>query len=375
MSVISQQYSALLFRDQPASKPDDTPDWSKVSSQDWERLLTLLSEDAIDPQLRKYWMTAMRAWIKTNIQPTEVPAETATINFSSVNRDYKSVQRCFPLMRAVAYKLCDWGLIIHLHKVLTALYPQKENEPVGDLQTIEYLQLSVAHWQMGFLAEADQFLRSKHALLPENSPLYDFHFQIDQDIKGLSAEYSELIDGDLQIFPLQEQHSVSFSWVYHDPQIAKLCNLPEFDAEERWFDWLEGNQANPNATLFAVNHREWGLIGSVFLAVHNGVGFFYYWLGQDFQGKGFGPRAVNLLLQFGKEHREMQGCYAKVFDDNIASQQAMKKIGFYQLPFKVAAPQQNELYFYLGAEQEQQTQGEELQLLTKALNFNDKIIY
>ena len=52
--------------------------------------------------------------------------------------------------------------------------------------------------------------------------------------------------------------------------------------------------------------REWGFVGSVSLVMHGEVGFFYYWIGRDFQGYGIGPEAVQLLLQAARERGDQQ---------------------------------------------------------------------
>ncbi|MFT4929671.1 MAG: RimJ/RimL family protein N-acetyltransferase [Phenylobacterium sp.] len=360
MSVMSPQYSALIFGDQRVVDVNATPDWSKVSLQNWQQLLRLLSEDQIKPQVRWYWMQALRGWFKENAQRRS------------------TVIGCLGLMRAVAYNLCDWPFIIELHQFNRQMAMPSSDESLRDDRTIEQLQLAVAYWQMGQLSRADQFLNSIAADLSPGHPLLDFHQQIQTDVEYLPPHLSEqngdLVEGDLQLCPLEAQHLASFSWVYADPNIAHLCNLPEFESDQEWLDWLALNQDCQGHTVFAVNHHQWGFIGSVFLAVHDGVGFFYFWLGEDFQGKGFGPRAVDLLMQLGKERLGMNYCYTKVFGDNMNSQQAMNKIGFNSLPFRVARPYQNQVYFYRGAQQTPQNQATQLRLLIRAMGFDDMIL-
>ena len=43
-------------------------------------------------------------------------------------------------------------------------------------------------------------------------------------------------------------------------------------------------------------------------------------------------------------------CYAKVFDDNTRSRKGLEKLGFRQLPFVVAPPNESEVIYYLGAD-------------------------
>jgi RimJ/RimL family protein N-acetyltransferase len=373
MSMASQQHKPASINDDGSvselavkSLPqfDEGIDWSSISASDWVVELARLCDSEIEPHARRFWMQVMRDWTAKQIKPTLKSSQPETI---------QNAFQCCSLMRTLAYTLCDWGFIIDLHHSLSAILPRSE-QLLDEEQTVEYLQLSVAYWQMGMLTEAEQFLQSSQPLLSEDNPLRDFHHQITQDIDQLPVEHQQICDGDISLSPLEEQHISSFSWVYHDPKIAQLCHLPTFEDDQKWFNWLVGNQSDLNKVLFAVNHRQWGFIGSVFLAVHQGVGFFYYWLGQDFQGQGFGPQAVNLLLQLGKAHMGMTCCYAKAYKENISSHHAMKKIGFEPLPFTVAEPNENEMYFYYGADKPRQVLGQEVCQLSRQMGFIDQIM-
>lgn len=155
-------------------------------------------------------------------------------------------------------------------------------------------------------------------------------------------------DAGLALEPLAHHHGAGFAWQYHDPAIASLCCLPRFADADEWHGWLDevyGQGQRP----FAVLHRDWGLVGMVNLALYGDVGFFYYWLGPDFQGRGIGPRAVRMLLRFGREELGMRCCYAKVFDHNQPSRRALAKLGFADLDMRGAAPDEAEMFYRWGA--------------------------
>ncbi len=136
---------------------------------------------------------------------------------------------------------------------------------------------------------------------------------------------------DLRLAPLGHRHLLDFAWQYHDPAIATRCNLPAFADAGQWRDWLDSTRGHGDQITHAVLHREWGFIGSVSLILQDGLGFFYYWLGRDFQGHGLGPRAGALLLGHAERHWRMRACHARVYADNTASRRGLGKLGFREL--------------------------------------------
>ncbi|MBI0329765.1 GNAT family N-acetyltransferase [Burkholderia plantarii] len=152
---------------------------------------------------------------------------------------------------------------------------------------------------------------------------------------------------ELVLEPLGHHHLTDFAWQYHDPAIARLCCLPRFESNTHWHDWLEDGLRG-GKSVFAVLHREWGFIGCASLILHGPVGFFYYWLGRDFQGRGLGPRAVARLLDMARTQQGMRTCYAKVFDYNAPSRSALAKLGFEPLGIAGMAPHGDQLFYRRG---------------------------
>ena len=351
-----------------------SPDWDKMTPLHWQQHTHQLSQSDIKATDRLYWMLTFRDWLKVNLHSRIDGQNRPVVQYTKTEWDNASIETNLILMCEVAYKLCDWALIIKMHQLLGQIPHRMDVETINERDIVEWLQLAVAHWQMGQLDEADQLLQVSGSRLGSENPLADFHHQIKQDMAQMPFELSDLCEGDLLLMPLEEQHLGGFSWVYHDPQIAKLCNLPEFGDDEQWFDWLDADQSNPAKQVFAVIHAEWGLIGSVSIEVHDGAGFFYYWLGQDFQGGGLGGQSVLLLLRLAGDKMGMTGCYAKAFAHNVASQKAMNKIGFNALPFKVAPPNEEQLYFYRGPDKPERELGEELVRMAAVTDVGNEIL-
>lgn len=337
-----------------------TPKWQNIQPQHWLKTLGEIYQSSVTPKDRLYWMSTMRHWLSCNVEH-RTQDQAVYCNKSWMLSTLESI--CL-VSAEVAYQLCDWPMVIEVHAILDKLERQSDAE----LPEVEKLQLAVALWQMGQLVEAEKLLLTSMTDLGLGGNLEGFYQQVLSDLSRMNISIEARTVEDILICPLEEQHLSGFSWVYQDAQIAKLCNLPEFNTDEQWFDWLGAENSNEAKQVFAVNHRQWGFIGSVSIEVHDGVGFFYYWLGQDFQGGGYGPQAVMLMLDLAQKYMDMTCCYAKVYDYNLPSQKAMSKMGFKPLPFKIAPPNQNQFYFYRGP---QISEAKQLKELTHLMSHTD----
>ncbi len=354
-----------------AAKPEPSSEaqslsvqWQNVSPQKWYDHLHQLLSAEISPKDRLYWMSALQQWTQCNIQLSA----DGPICFKDSRWPQQALEPIIVAMAEVAYRLCDWPSIGYFHQLL-------DNCQRTDPQVeVECLQRAVALWQMGQFEQAKQGLEPYLKQVEPQSPVHHFYAQLERDSLNCQFSESELTDGDIHLTPLEDQHLASFCWVYHDPQIAALCNLPDFAGDEQWFDWLSVEQSNPAKWLFAVCHRRYGMIGSVSIEVREGAGYIYYWLGQDFQGGGYGPKAVLLMLSLAERYLNLQSCYAKVFDYNLPSQKALSKMGFRPLPFKLAKPNQSQLYFYRGQERPLKAIQSELSRLMRYTDVGNELL-
>jgi RimJ/RimL family protein N-acetyltransferase len=320
-----------------------------LAEPDWQQQLTQLNQQPIGATERLDWMLVMREKLFGNEQGTVL---------ASANLDDEAQLN---LMIALAQKLCDWPLVIYLRE-------QADNRfGCSFFATDNRAALAEAYHQQGQLSEAAQCIRRCLLVDCQQPQLAQYYGQLRQAAANSLFAPQDMQAGAIMLTPMTRYHLESFCWAYADPQISEQCNLPAFDSDEHWLNWLATSEQGDGKHLFAVTHREWGLIGSVSLEVLNGVGFFYYWLGADFQGYGFGPQAVELLLDLGAIYLGMSCCYAKVYAHNTPSHKGMSKLGFRQLPFSVEPPYDNEVLYYLGADKSEQTLFEELEQL-----FNDQ---
>ncbi|RBO81905.1 GNAT family N-acetyltransferase [Marinomonas aquiplantarum] len=319
---------------------------------EWLAQLQQVQQQGVYAQDRLYWLQQLRAY---------------------VDQDRSLVE--YQLMLDLAQRLCDWVMVIEIVNAMQSHYPfgQKDEAAITLL-----CALAEAYFQLGDYAAAIHLYKGALLRFYQNKRILDAYYWLTEKRQQMNKRDFPMAHGrrmgrqtettELYLTPLESHHIHVFRWLYiHQQQgsksVAELCNLPSFEDDQQWFDWQQNNQTMPNHDVYAVMHREWGFIGSVCLEVFHGVGFFYYWLGQDFQGYGFGPQAVSLLLEIGVEHNAMHSCYAKVYEDNDASQKAIEKLGFSVLPFRQAAPDDNEILYYLGPEQSEAACRTELETL------------
>lgn len=175
-------------------------------------------------------------------------------------------------------------------------------------------------------------------------------------------------NGALTLEPLAHHHARDFAWQYGDPAIAELCCLPVFADALDWHAWLADLWREGRRLLYAVLHDQWGFIGCVCLTLHRGLGFFYYWLGKDYQGQGFGPRAGGLLLDLGQRAYGLRGCYAKAFDYNLRSRRGLEKMGFTELGMRGAGDDCDQVFYRRGPPQGRRRTVDELHGLLDSMD-------
>lgn len=299
---------------------------------------------------------------KSNIHANE--RLSILMNLRDVYREYQTKldhNDCQQMAEMCKY-LCDWKLLIDVVRQGLALEPDSVQLRCSLIQ---------ACWCLGDHQLAIVLSRRYALEVPANKFFYDYYKKISawqrfSEKKILTS--SGLLHGKrIYLQPLGHQHINDFAWQYADPGIADLCCLPEFNNDMQWHDWLADDMNDAARTTCAVMHSEYGFIGCVGLIRYKQLGFFYYWLGKDFQGYGLGPEAAELLLLYHTNHFNMQSCFAKVYKYNHPSLGAIKKLGFTLLPVRAAEPYEKEYFFYRGVEENIHIVRRDLELLMKFL--------
>lgn len=250
---------------------------------------------------------------------------------------------------ALARYLCDWPMLIKMQQ-LGLWCPFAEEEALAEIQ-------------MGEFERALTKVKLALSRQPTNIDLIQACHDIQQLFLKMPYQQKDLKSNGLSLTPLSLNHLADFAWQYADPAIAERCNLPKFTSSLQWMAWMQLCQQDERRHLFAVMHDEYGFVGSVSLQVFNNIGFFYYWIGTDFQGKGLGPKAVEILLNVAKKYHGLTFCYAKIFNYNKPSHIAIGKLKFKRLPFTAKAPSESEVFYYRGAMLSEQQHYQQLQWL------------
>ncbi|ASP39832.1 hypothetical protein CHH28_14630 [Bacterioplanes sanyensis] len=234
------------------------------------------------------------------------------------------------LLCQLCHKLCDWPGLIQL---LAA------SGDSGDMALC-----ALAHLRMGQWYEAEQQLQRLRIAKPN---IETSHLEVAATVSNLLLHSFCLhSDQGLLLRPLQAFDLSDFCWQY-STDIAERCNLPDFESDRHWHHWLSESQADPRQWVFAIIHPAFGFIGSVALEIHNDNGFFYYWIGADFQGQGFGPDAARSAMHWAADTQGVQHWFAKVYDHNWPSLKAIQQLGFQPMACSLACPFDNEVLFSL----------------------------
>lgn len=324
--------------------------WERLESAQWspralEQWLpeVLAREAALAPVARSAWLTGLReaarhAWAA----PTNVGG----------------------MLVQLAGAWCDWPLVATTCARLEA----ERKLPVW----AEPLAIT-ADLRLGASEKALTRCRTLALLHPHDRWAMEMHAALQRWIAFMERSAPAVIGEGLRLEPLGHHHADDFARQYFDPAIAERCCLPTFNDDAHWHRWLDQCWGYGDQRLYAVIHPEWGFVGSVSLIIREDVGFFYYWLGRDFQGYGLGPAAAGLLLDDARRQRSMRTCYAKVFEDNLPSRRALEKLGFVALDFCPAPPSVHEVLYRLGQPQPRQCSVEELRVLFERMGSDTRI--
>jgi RimJ/RimL family protein N-acetyltransferase len=148
----------------------------------------------------------------------------------------------------------------------------------------------------------------------------------------------------LALEPLDECHGEDFALQYRDPNIGIMTRLPELKAGDEFQKWLADELQESGRFTYAVMHRYWGFVGVANLSQVGDSGYFYFWIGADFQNLGMGQIAAQLLF-VNAQSLGTRTLFTSAFRDNHRSQYALEKVGFEKLAIRAQEPD-DDLIFY-----------------------------
>ena len=160
--------------------------------------------------------------------------------------------------------------------------------------------------------------------------------QLQSRIDAWPADFdtSCALDGELILEPLDGFHAQAFLVQYRDREIGIATRLPELDSVEAVCAWLApdsaGEATKQSAQHYALMHQDSGLVGAAGLNRIGTAAYFYFWIGTDYQGRGFGQRAGRLAFAQARA-AGIEEIFTSVYEDNRRSQQALEALGAVRL--------------------------------------------
>lgn len=332
-----------------------------------ERILRLLDDRDWHPSLVAEWLGEATAWAD-RLRPERRTDWLAGLRQCWHRHGWALGVESRVGLIGLAARWDDWPLVVGVGEAMAA---------EGELPDESRLLLAHAWRQLGDAPSATDHARSYLLAHPRCEAGLREYAAIEQwrEFRAAFGLDDAPIDDEDGLFlePLVHHHREGFAWQYFDPTIAELCCLPHFEDDGHWHRWLDEGYGYGDQLSFAVLHRDWGFVGVVSLILHDGVGFFYYWIGPDFQGQGLGPRAAALMLREAAERWGLTRCYAKVFHHNEPSRRALAKLGFEPLDFRPAPPNQEERFYRIGPPVERQRAIAELSTLFDRMGSETRV--
>jgi len=334
----------------------------ETSQVNWKVAAKKLPNLFIPSNERLAYLSAIKQLLRGNASEvgSEIASSITRTNANLTPNLAVKIEQELALACELTEHLADGILLIQL---------LEQRLTINGSDTEQYLSLNIKLAQnlahMGMFERASTIVELALLAHPFDHKLLITANDIQAQWRAIPYDLADCRSHELMLIPLTSQYMSDYYWQYSDPSIQALCNLPHFTTGDEWLHWLAQNNNMPEQRVFAVLHKDWGFIGSVSIEVFQGVGFFYYWLGTDFQGQGFGPQAVNLLLALAQKYFTMDCCYAKVYQHNQPSHKAMLKLGFSALIATTKAPYDNEIFYYAGPKQTNWDNYRELEWLLK----------
>lgn len=153
-------------------------------------------------------------------------------------------------------------------------------------------------------------------------------------------------ENDLSLEPLGPEHASALYCQYRDPQIAYMTRLPDLQTFDDVVPWMAKQADEPGRMTWAIMHARWGFVGAVSLQCHADAAYFYFWIGADYQGAGYGRQAAALALRQAVLNG-VSDVYTSALEANTRSINALQALGFMRIDILAAPPDDNLLFFHL----------------------------
>ncbi len=231
-----------------------------------------------------------------------------------------------------AAQIGHWRLAKHCLEISLELY---------GINHFDILCYALCLAETGDCSAALTLLRS-YPEFEQESPAYaqcvrEYQARINDWRENAHFEAPATANTELRLEPLGKQHSEGFLGQYRDPQIALMTRLPYLDTAQQYETWLASQKAEKGKHLFAVVHQDLGFVGVVCVHQAASSGFFYFWIGCDFQDRGYGQQAAHMLFTWAQA-QGIDHLYTSVFDSNLRSSKSLAALEFAVINIQAQAP-------------------------------------
>jgi RimJ/RimL family protein N-acetyltransferase len=305
-------------------------------------LLAMLRTSRYDPQVLK---AGIRSLLETPPALTELTRRSWQAALANTWYNYFPVGDGDLFYRdagLLAIQLESWGLARSCFHLGLALYADNAN----DLYLLAYCEAATGNLERAaaLLAQAvgcDSSHRNSAELGREVAARMQRHAAC----RGYQPRCANAAG--LRLEPLGLEHAASLLYQYRDEQIGILTRLPALATDEQAQAWILEQHEQADNLSFAVMHEHWGFTGCVSIHCAGDSGYFYFWIGTDFQDLGIGQAAATLLFEM-LAGRGLRHVFTSANENNRRSLHALGRLGFAILPVRAREPDQHLVFLHRG---------------------------
>lgn len=170
--------------------------------------------------------------------------------------------------------------------------------------------------------------------------------------------------GQMLVFqPLQTDMLVDFYWQYACKELVEHCGLPYFQSNSQWYEWV-ADLTEEEVALDFIKHKDWGVVGGLYIQKVSELGFLRFWIGRDFRHQGLAKRAIQQWIIEKRQQNILPVVYSEVMQSNIAGRQTLIATNFERVLVERIPPYDKLLFYRHGPKAELSTAYKELQALT-----------
>lgn len=303
--------------------------------------LTLLRLSHYDPRV-------LQAGIESMLEQAPALNDTARKEWqSALARTWSNYLPCaapdpfYHETGLLAAQLGHWGLAKECFRLGLALY--------GDDAT-DLHHLALCEAATGAVDEALSLVSRALEVEPDNPHCRALHARLAERLQRRQAARwyhpDAARNGELTLEPLGAEHAESLLHQYRDPQIGEMTALAELNTPDEARDWIAEQAGEAGRITCAVMHAHWGFVGVASMRCAADAGYFYFWTGTDFQGRGFGQQAAALLFEQAARNGIVH-LFTSAYADNGRSRKALGQLGFAELNLRAQAPDDGLIFYYL----------------------------